>query len=54
MKFSFPYVLVAVIIGCTLAGVISQIFMGKGNAVEKISEEIIDHETGLNVDLDLN
>lgn len=43
----------AIVIGCAIVGIVSEKYLGPGNELEKISEEIIKDETGITVDLDI-
>jgi archaellum component FlaG (FlaF/FlaG flagellin family) len=52
-KGSSVIFIIAIVIGCAVVGIISQKYLGSGNEVEKISEEIIEHETGFHIDLDM-
>lgn len=42
---------VAIVSICVIGGIISRTFYGPDNAIEEFAEDIIERETGINLDL---
>lgn len=50
--FDASLIVILTIVGvCAVVGIVSQFFMGDDNAIEECMEEVIEVETGLEVDL---
>ena len=47
-------VIIAISVTAAIIGIVSEKYLGENNEIEKLSEEVIEHETGIKVDLDLD
>ena len=45
--------IVAIVLAAIITGLVSVHYMGNDNPIEQIAEEVIDKETGVNVNLDM-
>lgn len=51
MSMTGIIITIAIVVGAFTVGIASQYYMGDDNAVEEVAENIIEDQTGVNIDL---